>query len=244
MRSRCMNTMHRTAPPPPQGFLFPHTQLWNLDPQSLARAGVCSGAGRTMKVGMAETPASPATSSSSSTSTLMKVTDEYFASSSAKSGAIRWHGPHHVAVKSTTVGPTCTASLNSSADATCFTISQACCSRGRFLQLHGDTLGSEVSGNEGAKQGASRGKLHRQPGGGGRGTGARGTRGWTTCTCQQQPFYARSDQAGPGSPARRAAAAAAAELGAQAAGCWLGAGPHISHVGCRSRRQRSTATVD
>merc|ERR550514_1140484 len=49
---------------------------------------------------MAEMPYCCAVSSFSSTSTLRKTTSGYVSANSANLGAILWHGPHHVAVKS------------------------------------------------------------------------------------------------------------------------------------------------
>ena len=48
-------------------------------------------------------PSSIAVSSFSSTSTLTNCTSGISSARAAKTGAMRWHGPHHVAVKSTTV---------------------------------------------------------------------------------------------------------------------------------------------
>ena len=54
-------------------------------------------------VGMHRTAAPLATSLALSTSTLRKATSPYLSDSSAYRGATRLHGPHHDAVKSTTV---------------------------------------------------------------------------------------------------------------------------------------------
>ena len=57
---------------------------------------------KNMNVGMHLTPALAATSFARSTSTLRKRTSPYFSDIFAKWGAMRLHGPHQDAVKSTT----------------------------------------------------------------------------------------------------------------------------------------------
>ena len=57
---------------------------------------------KSANVGMARTSHAAATSWLSSTSTEAKSTWSIAAASAAKAGAAAWHGPHHVAVKSTT----------------------------------------------------------------------------------------------------------------------------------------------